>query len=515
MAGNEFLDKAGLVVLWDRIKQLVYECCCGNKDYECINDEVVTSECFDKAVVSAASKGGMITDVKVNGTSVVTSGIANAIVPTKTSDLNNDSGFTAVSVTQIETTGTNIADIEIDGTTTHLYAQSGGDSLVPVTYSELKAMRDGGTLTKGTQYRITDYVCTTTQINSRVESHPYDIIVVADDESTLNENARACLHEGDTYYSSSNNFAKLESWELKYCIDNDTSRFGWVHATNGKGVVYWLKDERKNEAPYDFKQIQFYRNSTVTGVDASYYFTFSVYDSTTPTVVIEDMSVADSNPTRCRGNIIQPTFNYRNGNTFVNNATELHLNDIIFINTLGKTCNSNVFGIGCRYYTFGDNCSFNKFEGEGSNNKFGSSCQNNIFGRYCSDNTFGNSCKNNTFGNDCDGNTFGKSCSSNIFESHCDFNTLGNSCYGNTLEYNCQYNTFEADCANNTIEDNCQFIDFNKLIYCHILSEVQGTNGSHITITGPYNSYIHITYTTYFGYNSNGVLKTWIPADAV
>lgn len=58
MAGNEFLDKAGLAVLWERIKQLVYECCCGNKDYECINDEVVTSECFEKAVLSVTGGGG-------------------------------------------------------------------------------------------------------------------------------------------------------------------------------------------------------------------------------------------------------------------------------------------------------------------------------------------------------------------------------------------------------------------------------------------------------------------------
>lgn len=28
MAGNEFLDKAGLSALWERIKQLVYECGC-------------------------------------------------------------------------------------------------------------------------------------------------------------------------------------------------------------------------------------------------------------------------------------------------------------------------------------------------------------------------------------------------------------------------------------------------------------------------------------------------------
>lgn len=59
MAGSEFLDKQGLMVLWDRIKELVYECCCGHKDYECINDEVITTECFEKAVLSVTGgKGG-------------------------------------------------------------------------------------------------------------------------------------------------------------------------------------------------------------------------------------------------------------------------------------------------------------------------------------------------------------------------------------------------------------------------------------------------------------------------
>ena len=47
--------------------------------------------------------------------------------------------------------------------------------------------------------------------------HRFDVIVTADDVNKLNENARACLHEGDTYFANS----KLESWQLKYCLDND------------------------------------------------------------------------------------------------------------------------------------------------------------------------------------------------------------------------------------------------------------------------------------------------------
>ena len=50
-------------------------------------------------------------------------------IPTNTSDLNNDSGFldsSDISVTQIQTTGTKIATIDVDGNSTDLYAPNGG-----------------------------------------------------------------------------------------------------------------------------------------------------------------------------------------------------------------------------------------------------------------------------------------------------------------------------------------------------------------------------------------------------
>ena len=92
---------------------------------------------------------------------------------------------------------------------------------VPTTYAELVALRDGGNLVPGTWYRITDYVCTTTQADTQSAEHPFDIIVRADDASHLNENAYAAHHEGDTYFAN----CKLEAWELKYSLDNDTTRF--------------------------------------------------------------------------------------------------------------------------------------------------------------------------------------------------------------------------------------------------------------------------------------------------
>lgn len=80
----------------------------------------------------------------------------------------------------------------------------GGDStdgIQQVTYLELKKLRNQGKLVPGKQYRITDYTCAVSnrdyeETNDNIQSagNQFDIIVTADTESTLNENARACNH---------------------------------------------------------------------------------------------------------------------------------------------------------------------------------------------------------------------------------------------------------------------------------------------------------------------------------
>ena len=98
--------------------------------------------------------------------------------------------------------------------------------MISVTYAELVALRDDGELIAGMQYRITDYVTTTAQENTQSAGHQFDVIVTADNANTLNEVARACLHDGDTYFSEAG--AKLEAWQIWYCLDNDTERFAWA-----------------------------------------------------------------------------------------------------------------------------------------------------------------------------------------------------------------------------------------------------------------------------------------------
>ena len=190
------------------------------------------------------------------------------------------------------------------------------DNMVSVTHSALLAARDAGQLKPGQQYRITDYVATVNNSNAyRSAAHPFDIIVTADDAKTLNEHARAMLHEPvldfteDTQYSvgdfckydgtvykcimthhggwNADDFTTespyfyscdLTAWDIWYCIDNDTGRFAWADTANGKGVVYRLVDEFRNDVPYDFKSIQFFfkrKNKEA----AEWLYTFSGFNT--------------------------------------------------------------------------------------------------------------------------------------------------------------------------------------------------------------------------------------------
>ena len=147
-------------------------------------------------------------------------------------------------------------------------------SIKEITYSELKEMRDNDKLSPGTLYRITDYICTTTQENTISAGNKFDVIVLATSVNTLSEQARAINHtpqEGETDYFANNN---LSAWQIWYCLDNDTNRFTWADSTNGKGVIYRMIDEWGNECGYDFKNIMYVRYKLIAPVyegDSVYY----------------------------------------------------------------------------------------------------------------------------------------------------------------------------------------------------------------------------------------------------
>ena len=438
---------------------------------------------------------------------------------------------------------------------------------VQITYSELKSLRDAGNLVPGTQYRITDYQCTTTQEGTKSAGHVFDIIVTADDESTLNEEARAALHTGDTYFANSN----LSAWKIWYCLDNDTNRFAWADATetdgnpNGKGVIYRMIDEFYNDAPYDFKNIQFTRykitSSTVGALVGQYAISDIDKDNITVTV---DTSTPYWCYTFSTNSLEDASLNKDSKFVFNNIISRYYyygfniLNNIVFN---GATAIGNRFGVLCSNNTFGEGCQSNIFEGcsesifgkdfqdntVGDNchwNIFGNSCQSNTFGTFCQSNTFGSDYHGNIFGNHLQYNTFGDSYYSNTFGEHFQYNTFGSGHHGNTFGNNCGYNNFGDDCHRNTFGNDCGHIKFasdsaastkyNYYQYNHFgdgcqyilfknadavsssyvqnykfAQGLQGTDSAYLTIDGVRNR----TYETYISKDTDGTIKESVIAE--
>ena len=332
--------------------------------------------------------------------------------------------------------------------------------ITPMSYSELKNLRTTGALIPGGQYRITNYVATTTQAHTIATNHVFDIIVIADSTNVLNETARAIRHDGDIYFPAS---TKFETWELKYCLDNDSSRFEWADTANGRGVIYRMKDEFYNDCPYDFKNILFQRwaitniTSSVLSQDAiaslseSFVFTsnggkFFAYKDSDITIMDESSLLTilalyvDASNTKFY-------FTFDSGSTSDNSISGY--SNAIYSNRIKEYVTNSRTTLNCIVF-LGNYC---------YSNTFGNDCYYNTFGNYCSSNTFGNYCYYNMFGNYCYSNTFGNSCYSNTFGNYYYFNTFGNDCYYNTFGNDCYYNTFGD--GDGVIGNGYQYISFD------------------------------------------------------
>lgn len=315
------------------------------------------------------------------------------------------------------------------------------DLSVSITHSELKALREGGNLAPGTWYRITDYQTTiphnfTADVHSA--GHLFDVIVRADDDSHLNENAYAAHHEGDEHFAG----CKLEAWELKYCIDNDTDRFQLAHA-GGKGVIYWMKDEFGNECPYDFKNIMFSRTMTDGEYDpqgnADYAYTFNIFMSG----IAADATVAQAaiNQIQCFGNKIKESY--------INN--KMAIKDNVFL--LGAFDNSDIFA--CEYNSIGFGSKGNTLS-TGSCNQLGDGCCDCLLEEACGENRIEAGCVRITLSEDNKANTFGFGCEDILIEKNCIGNQFGTYCSNiQLLKGSSSYNHFGNFCTDIEVVSSC------------------------------------------------------------
>ena len=393
------------------------------------------------------------------------------------------------------------------------------NKLTKITWADLKAKRDAGELIPGVQYRIIDYQCTTTQENTGSAENQFDIIVTADSTNKLNEVARAIQHEGDTYFSNCN----LAAWKIWYCLDNDTSRFAWADATNGKGVIYRMIDEWNNDCPYDFKNIQFKRykitkanqsdlvgtylglkenNAKSIEIDANdniwcYTFTAQVAVKTGDNFEIPDnapyIDGSLESPYRHMSDELSSTYHdnkigsyliiYDGDNEVPTLCGKYYLPDNVFIGYFESTTNAaaNDFCYAyCSYnITLDNDCHSNSFGNDCHSNSFRNDCYSNSFGNGCSRNSFGNDCNYNSFGNDCLSNSFRNGCYSNSFGNSCSRNSFGNSCSYNSFGNGCSYNSFGNGCSRNKLNDYYLYNKFENGV-THVWFSGDGTNSAYV-----------------------------------
>lgn len=338
--------------------------------------------------------------------------------------------------------------------------------MIETTYANLVSLRDNGNLIPGQQYRITDYQ---TIINGDVTyngstitifqsaGHQFDLIVTADSENTLNENARAIQHEGDTYFNGN----RLESWRLKYQLDNNNYIYPIVDTTNSKGFIYYMEDEKNNKCAYDFKNIQtkvckitaYSQNPVLVGQYASYW-------SSNGAVALPSGATIDINDYKWYYTFTEEdSYGLKDGSTVSSSFHGNNLGSIyrykekVFTNVIvsrGNYVNGNNFYIFARNIIKCHSC----YQNQGIN------FYNNVVGDDGStnsdfaQNTFGPQCHNNTFGNNFLDNSFEANCYNNTFKGENQVIKLGNNCYGNIFGIKSKFDILMGNNHNNTFADN-------------------------------------------------------------
>lgn len=251
------------------------------------------------------------------------------------------------------------------------WADEGGNIvIISKTWSELKTLKDNNQLVIGQKYLLTDYDIgynlsgdygwdSGSDIRYKSAGHQFDIVLTAISTNSFDENVIPCKHttsSSDYFY-----WSKMDAWEIKYCFDNSTHRFAWAasDANGGKGVIYYMKDNYGNEAPYDFKNMLFSENTSLSRFD--YLYTFSWHKGSI-SAVAQDATMEDNT---CCNNKIEP---------LIQDAGIMHLPGNVFNGVVASQTNYTVY------------CKHNRIKGN----------RNYFSGRYWLNNNF--ECSMGNFG---------------------------------------------------------------------------------------------------------------------
>lgn len=366
--------------------------------------------------------------------------------------------------------------------------------ITPITYEELKTLRDNAELVAGMFYRITDYVTTSIQEATQSAGHQFDIIVRALDEKTLDGEAKAIQSENDEYFANSN----LTGWQVWYTLDNDTSKYAWADV-NGKGVIYRLIDENGNDLPYDFKNIQMLDANN--SEDTTYYYTF------------DSKGVDHSlNGSKCFNNEINK---YIDGTQRVNRIIFKCNNAEVSTNFFDFECYNNTMG-SCDHMKFGRECYGNVFEGLNHLCTFDTKFRNNFVGSETQSIQVGQGASNNHFSRNIYYSSFGTYFRNNKVAQYTYYSTFGNYVQnfimGKSADELGQYMRYL------TIENGVTYVNLYKTdattkTYMENIRICSGTNGTSSNRINIEVEELAQKYAIVYGNNSKGELKKYCVAD--
>ena len=408
-----------------------------------------------------------------------------------------------------------------------------------IKWMELKRLKDAKKLSPGHNYIITDYRLDKTREDIGIHGYmpaAFSIMVTALTTDSFSEDAKALPNEDSTYYANNN----LSAWKIKYCFENDGSRFQWAdvyydaviggekysyapehnttldgvfyyafaignrivysteryptendaayfldgntmdfysnfqkNTTGGKGVIYYMRDEFGNEAPYDFKGIVFLRIKQDPFTPDTLHeegFTFNNRDS------YSDWSLTG----KCFNNVIKP---------YVENGQQ-KLNHIVFeMRNALPYCSNNVFECNCYDMFIGGSCTDNKF-GAGSHditltgcnarNIFEQNVSNIAIALYCESNRFHKWCENIMLKMDCSNNIFSNGCYELELEAYSSMNVFGMICHSIQLGSFCRLNRFGDNVSDVKFiypsEDGSDLFPASYCCYNHFETNTRGLN---------------------------------------
>ena len=414
--------------------------------------------------------------------------------------------------------------------------------ITPITYAELVALRDSSSLVAGMQYRITDYDFTTTEEDTDSAHQLFDIIVTADSESVLNENARAVHHQYDSSEETLTGAIKLYKTDMDgYADEVDTvDYFLLVGIVEVDGVTYYRYDKYEadeNTGRYillesiDLDSLGVGLGNPLYPVGEGTYGEDGSYVSHSEDAIVayengtlskDPLSARDiaswklkytlenskHSSTDGKGTILWMKDEFRNecNYDFINALFKVYeitacAESPSLVGTYAiKTGDSTIiFGTNSKFVsTFGADNHDNAIKYDGlAKIVLGYSCYYNILGDYCYSSTFGDNCYYNTFGNSCYKNIFGNDCNSNTFKDYCYSNTFGNSCQHNTFKDSCRFITFGDSCQHNTFGNNCSGNTFGNNCNFNIF-------GNDCRYNTFWNDFRHNTFGNNFQHNTFG-----------